>query len=96
MQAIRFEKTPGDNRVWGVTFEEFPELRGGDTISSATATTDAGINIFTATVSGAIVLFQMSGGTQGTVYRVIVTATLASGTSLVQYVDMHVIVPTTV
>lgn len=98
MQVIRFEKAPGDNRVWGVNFFEFPEAIALDTISSASANADAGINVLSSsnlTVSGYIVLFQVSGGTSGTTYRITITSTWASGASIIAFVDVVVTTPST-
>lgn len=96
MDVLRFEKAPSDVRVYAFDFQHFAEIISGDTISSATITSPAGITVQTPTVVGAKVNAQISGGTgtaAGTAYRLKINATLASSKVLVGFADVVVIDP---
>ncbi len=95
MQVIRFEKMAGDNRVWGVDFYSFPEAIAGDVLTGSTIVADAGINVFSPVVNSFKVLFQVTGGSAGTTYRLLVKSTWQSGAEIDQAVDVAVLNPAT-
>lgn len=74
----------GENRLFGVDFSQFPEISsGGLTLSSASAAcSPAGLTLGTPAISGNLVWVRTTGGTAGTNYTLIVTATLSDGLSV--------------
>lgn len=81
-------KRPSDNRLYQVDFAEFEEIRKGETISSASVTSEritgtGTITLGATSVAGSLVQFRISGGTDGDDHRLSGSATLSGGSVIV-------------
>ena len=84
-------KSPGETRA--LTFDFTNELASGDTVTSATATSDAGLTLGAPTVSTPNVNVRASGGSNGSDYLVTCRANTAAGDVLEIAVTVRVITP---
>lgn len=74
-------KRPPEQRLGAWEFKNFPEIVGGDALSSAPSISvaPAGLTVGTPVIAGTQVQALVSGGTDGITYLLSATCTTASG-----------------
>ena len=74
-----FTQQPNERLDYDITFDEF--LAAGDTLVSASTTSDVGITVDLPIIDGTgrVVKQWISGGTTGTTYKIQIRATSSSG-----------------
>ena len=98
MIAIQLEKAPDEDLPFSFSFENQAVLES-DTLASGTingasiSQTSGTLTIGATSVSGDAVLARISGGTDGTTYRMKVIGITTGGYDMVGYVDLYVTVP---
>lgn len=75
----RFTKQPGETIDYPVDFTDWFAGRTGDSIDSYAVTADTGISIATHRRDGFVITAVMTGGTNGTSYKVTVRITTVAG-----------------
>lgn len=76
----KFTKQPGETLDFDIDFSEWLADRDpDDTVSSATVDAEDGITVDSYVLSSGVVKVWLSGGTDGTSYKVTAAATTASG-----------------
>lgn len=83
MVPVATQKRPTWVRKYNWDFSDFEEVKAGATLSAPVISSDpVGLVIGTASVSGALVQCQLSGGTAGVDYTVTARVTLSDGSTL--------------
>ena len=85
-------KRPTEVRNFDFEFGYQPELTGGETLSGTPTVTSgtSGLTIGASSITGTKVRVQLSGGTDGIVYRLTCTCPTSGGKTLVALGDLRV------
>jgi hypothetical protein len=83
----RFTKQPAEVLDYDVDFSDWMEGRG-DTPASHTVTAEPGITVVGSSRTGNVVKVALSGGTDGSAYKI--TVLLTTSTSMVREADFQV------
>lgn len=77
-----FKKRPNERRLYNFDFQNFPELQAGQTLSSVQTYSRlpaSSLTLNSATISGTVVQLDVSGGTDGVTYVVLVRVVTSGG-----------------